>query len=126
MYKNKAGKMSTFLRDKKGVKIKLSRDDDTQVFGVYLYVNNVPGCGDILHVCRYFEDAEGLWMAYRWPKTMKTPLYDDCYIPMSAAPRVAQEMLVLAGVSDIKKAPDSDEKKKQMTEYHKRLLGLAD
>jgi hypothetical protein len=127
MYKNQYGKMAKFLRDKGGVKVKLSKDDDPQPFGVYLYLNNIPKYGDTLHICRYFDDKKGrLCMGYRMAKGMTFPLYDDCFIPMEAVPRVAQEMLMLAGVSDIKKAPDSDEKKKQMTEYHKRLLGLAD
>ena len=120
--------MARSIRDTQGVKVRVSKNEDPQPYGVYLHTNTVPGHGDILHLCRYYEDKKGrLCMGYRTPKMASGKhllIYDDCYIPMEVVPRVAQEMLKLCGVSELKQLPTPDERKKTDLDHKMRLLGM--
>ena len=115
-YRRTKDKMSQFLRGKGGVKIRANegavdkQGNPAQPFGIYLYVTNVPNIGKIMHICRYFDEAGETYMAYRHPKGYKA-LWDDVYIPMDIATRVADEIFKLTGVAKEVNIPEETLKK---------------
>ena len=110
-YKNHSQKLSKSLLGKQVTKIwenegKLDAEgNQEQPCGVALYVTNVPKLGLYLHVTRYFEHRGEIRMAYRRPKGCPSNLWDDVYVPMKIAHRVAQEILKLAGVAEASGPP---------------------
>ena len=132
-YRRTNDKMSRFLHGKGGVKICANEgavDKDgkpAQPYGIYLYVTNVPRVGKIMHICRYFEQEGEIYMGYRQPKGYRA-LWDDVYIPMDIATRVADEIFKLTGVAKEVNLPeetlraDRDEAKKAR---ERQLMGGA-